>query len=79
MAPKSRRSRRISPKTAPEAVAAAAVENKENKPVYTAPAKAATVESFVTTANFARDVKWTGVVTFIIVVLIVIALLVIPH
>ena len=51
----------------------------ENKPAYTAPVKQASVESFVTTANFARDLKWTGIVTLIIAALIVVALITIPH
>jgi len=67
----------ISAKTPQDsAVAPTAVENK---PVATTPTRAATVESFVTTANFARDLKWTGIVTLIIVILIVVALVVIPH
>jgi hypothetical protein len=51
----------------------------ENKAAYTAPIKQASVESFVTTANFARDLKWTGIVTAIIAVLVVVALMTIPH
>jgi len=78
MAPKSRRNRRtISTKPPATTVVNSAVV--ENRPVATARAKPATVESFVTTANFARDLKWTGIVTLIIIVLIVVALFVIPH
>jgi hypothetical protein len=78
MAPKSRRNRRS---MAPQATAAAAATPAaaENKPAAAAPVKAGTVESFVTTANFARDIKWTAIVTLIIAVLIVLALVVIPH
>jgi hypothetical protein len=78
MAPKSRRNRRIiSTNTVPAAVGnIAAIQNKPVAPVI---AKPATVESFVTAANFTRDLKWTGIVTLIIAVLIVIAMVVIPH
>jgi hypothetical protein len=76
MAPKSRRNRRnISSSPAPEATVNTVSTN--NKPV--SPARQATVESFITTANFTRDLKWTGIVTLIIAVLIIIAIFVIPH
>ena len=51
----------------------------ENRPAYTAPAKPISVESIITTANFARDLKWTGIVTAIIVILLIVALMTIPH
>ena len=51
----------------------------ENKPAYTAPAKPISVESIITTANFSRDLMWTGIVTVIIAVLLVVALVTIPH
>ena len=78
MAPKSRRNRRvISSSPAPAATAIASTVG--NKPVAAAAVKQASVESFVTSANFARDLKWTGIVTLIIVILIVIAVIVVPH
>ncbi len=78
MAPKSRRNRRIiSSNSVPAADVKAAVV--KNRPITAAAGKQATVESFVTTANFTRDLKWTGIVTLIIAVLVVLALIVIPH
>ena len=78
MAPKSRRSRRIiSNNSAPSAAVNPTAVG--NKPLSATASKPATVESFVTTANFARDLKWTGIVTLIIAVLIVVAFLVVPH
>ena len=78
MAPKSRRSRRnISSNPSP----AAAVNQVafENKQVSAAAAKPVSVESLVTAANFARDLKWAGIVTVIVAILIVVAYFVIPH
>jgi hypothetical protein len=78
MVPKSRRNRRsVLPNPPPSAAANPAAY--ANRPVAAASTKPATVESFVTTANFARDLKWTSIVTLIIAVLIVVALIVIPH
>jgi len=78
MAPKSRRNRRIiSSNPAPAAAANPAVV--ENRPITPAAGKQPTVESFVTTTNFTRDLKWTGIVTLIIAVLLVMALITIPH
>jgi hypothetical protein len=78
MADKSRRYRRpiSNSQTPTTAVNTATVENK---PAYTAPIKQATVESTITTHNFSRDLMWTGVVTLIIAVLLVVALMTIPH
>jgi hypothetical protein len=74
---KSKKNRRISTNpTSNTTVNATAVENK---PAYTAPAKPISVESIITTANFSRDLKWTGIVTVIIAVLLVVALMTIPH
>jgi hypothetical protein len=67
----------ISSSPAPAAAGSPAVV--QNKPISTGAGKAPTVESFVTTANFASDLKWTGIVTLFIAVLIVVALVVIPH
>ena len=78
MAPKSRRNRRIISTNPPSAVTINQT-TVVNKPIYAPATKTATVESFVTSANFARDVKWTGIVTLIIGVLIVVALFVVPH
>jgi hypothetical protein len=78
MAPKSRRNRRIiSSNPAPAAAANPAVV--ENRTITPAAGKQSTVESFVTTSNFTRDLKWTGIVTLIIAVLLVVALITIPH
>ena len=78
MAPKSRRNRRIiSSNPAPAAAVNPAVV--ENRPITPAAGKQSTVESFVTTASFTRDLKWTGIVTLIIAVLLVVALITIPH
>ena len=77
MAPKSRRNRRL---ISSSPTAAAAVDQAvDNKPLSAPASKPATVESFITTANFTRDVKWTGIVTLIIAILIVVALIVVPH
>jgi hypothetical protein len=78
MAPKSRRNRRnISSNSSPTAaVNPAAFENKH---VSAAAAKPASVESFITDANFANDLKWAGIVTLLIAVLIVVSLFVIPR
>ena len=78
MAPKSRRNRRIiSSRPAPAAAVNPAFV--QNKPISPVAGKSPTVESFVTTANFASDLKWTGIVTLIIAILIVVALVTIPH
>jgi|GEM_PF-3655760 len=77
MAPKARRNRRIiSSNPAPAVVVNQAVGNK---PLSTSASKPSTVESFITTSNFTRDVKWTGIVTLIIAILIIVALFVVPH
>jgi hypothetical protein len=78
MAPKSRRNRRnIS--SNPASAVNINQTTVVNKPVSAPATKSATVESFVTSANFARDVKWTGIVTLIIGVLIVVAFFAVPH
>ncbi len=76
MAPKARRNRRIISSNPAPAVVNQAVGNK---PLSTSASKPSTVESFITTSNFTRDVKWTGIVTLIIAILIVVALFVVPH
>ncbi len=78
MADKSRRNRRpIS--NSQNSTTAVNATTAENKSAYTGPVKQASVESFVTTANFSRDLKWTGIVTLIIAVLMVVALMTITH
>ncbi len=74
---KSRKNRRIS--TSPTSNTTVSATAVENKPTYTAPAKPVSVESIITTSNFARDLKWTGIVTVIIAALLVVALITIPH
>jgi len=74
---KSKKNRRIA--TSPTSNTTVNATAVENKPAYTAPAKPASVESIITTANFSRDLMWTGIVTVIIAVLLVVALMTIPH
>ena len=74
---KSKKNRRIA--TSPTSNTVVNATAIENKPAYTAPAKPVSVESIITTSNFSRDLKWTGIVTLIIAALIVVALITIPH
>ena len=78
MGSKSKRNRRTI-STGPKSNTAVGTTAVENKPASMAHVKQASVESFVTTANFARDLKWTGIVTVIIAILIIVALMTIPH
>ena len=78
MGNKSKRNRRpISSR--PASNPAANVTAVDNKPVSTASVKQVSVESFITTSNFVRDLKWTGIVTLIIAVLIIVALYTVPR
>ena len=78
MSPKSRRNRRIISSNPASAVAVNQTP-VVSKSIPAPTTKTATVESFVTSANFARDVKWTGIVTLIIGILIVVAFFTVPH
>ena len=78
MVPKSRRNRRAISSRPPTPPTVNAVK-VENKPAAAVAPKSGTVEAFVTTTNFVRDLKWTGIVTLIIALLILLAFFVIPR
>ena len=78
MVPKSKRNRRAISSRPPTSTTVNVVK-VENKPAEAVAPKSGTVEAFVTTANFVRDLKWTGIVTLIIALLILLAFFVIPR